>query len=206
MGLSLITLLVLQTPALKAPARDLHNGLTRNYRVTIEQDGGDEFSYRLGMKIVVPKSPIGKDVETKLELKLTNYKATVSGQQVSVGKMGGGVLELGSTGLPLGLEIAGPQGPVWLPMLAFYYPSAHEDGDFLIDRIQVGTGIFMTGTGTLSHPGGKAAISFEMSLLRGDAPLGKVLLSASLDDKGWPRKAEGTLKSADGTYRFTLSG
>lgn len=206
MGPSLITLLLLQTPGPKTPVRDLHNGLTRNFRVNVEQDSGDEFSYRLGMKVVMPKSPLGKEAEATLELKLTNYKATVNGQNVSVGKIGGGVLQLGSTGLPLGLEIAGSQGPVWLPMLAFYYPGAKEDGDFTVERTQVGTGIFVIGTGTLSHPSGKATISFDMSLLRGDAPLGKVTISASLDDKGWPCKGEGTLKSADGTYRFTLSG
>jgi len=205
MGPALIALLLVQTPAPKTPARELRNGLSRNYRVTIEQENGDHFGYRLGMKVVMPKAA-DKAAVTSLEVKLTNYKASVSGQTVALAKMGGGLLQIGTSGIPLDLEIGGAQGQVWLPMLAFYYPAIDKDGDFPVDRTQVGTGVFVTGTGTLSHPGGKATLSFEMSLLRGETPLGKVSLSATLDDKGWPKKAEGTLKSEGGTYRFTLAG
>jgi hypothetical protein len=206
MGPALIALLLVQTPAPKTPARELRNGLSRNYRVSVEQESGDHFGYRLGMKVLMPKAARDKVAETSIEVKLTNYKASVGGRAVSVTKMGGGLLQIASTGLPLGLEIAGTQGPIWLPLLAFYYPATDKDGDFLVDRTQVGTGTFVTGTGTLSHPGGKATLSFEMSLLRGETPLGKVSLSATLDDQGWPKKAEGVLKSEDGTYQFTLAG
>lgn len=171
----------------------------------VEEDNGNMFRYRLNLKVVTPKTETGKPTETKLELKLSDYRATVSEQTISLRTVGGGMLDVAPTGLPLGLEIVGPQGPIWLPMLAFYYPDTAEDGDFSVAKTQVGSGIDLIGTGTLSHPDKKKpALSFEMSLIRGQQVMGKVSLTTTLDDKGWPQKVDGTLKSADGTYHFTL--
>ena len=190
--------------------RESRPGTERKYRVKMEQDGGDRFEYRLRAKVVRPKVPKGAvlDKEGKetrlLELRLGDYRATIAGQKVSAASMGGGQMPLEETGLPGGLDVTGPSGPVWLPLLALYFPGVRE-GEFTMPRIAVGSGYSLSGGGKASLDGGKVRIDVEGTFSSGDQTTGKLTLSTTLDRAGWPERSEGTFVGRDGTYRFTLS-
>lgn len=186
-------LIVLAPP----PVRDLRPGLERKYRVSIVRAGGDEYAYRLRAKVAETKEPKGEKGALRLDLRLTDYRATVSERRVSQGLIGGGLMPLEPTGLPGGLSIVGPQGPIWLPLLSLYLPT---QDDFTVPKIDLG-GVSLAGKGKI---GEKGRIEIDGTISRDDRELGKLTLATSLDAKGWPLKAEGSLVSADGTYRFTL--
>jgi hypothetical protein len=199
-----LTMLLASTLQDAAPVRDLRPGVEHRYRAKIEVGSGDRFSYRITFKIVGAKAGPAEAVEPKLEMKLSDYRATVQGHEVKNAKMGGGVLSLGAIGLPTGLDISGPQGPFWLPLIALYLPDAKEEGDYPIGKALVGPGLSLEGKSTLSRKDKKASVTLDASVVRDAKPLGKLTVATLLDSNGWPRKAEGTLVSADGTYRFTL--
>ncbi|RYG21297.1 hypothetical protein EON82_19080 [bacterium] len=200
MPLSLLAALVLQDPA---PLRDLRAGPERRYRVRVEIEGRESFTYRLGLKIVGGKLA-AKSAEPRLEIKLTDYRANVEGREAKTAKLGGGVLGLPTAGLPEGIDISGPQGPFWLPLLSLYLPDGPEDGDSPIVKNVIGPNLRLEGKATFARKDGKGSVALDASIFREGRPLGKFATTTSLDRDGWPRKAEGTLVSADGTYRFTL--
>lgn len=179
--------------------RDLKPGTERRYRVTVEQEAGDRYAYRLRAKIVTPKVPKGAKAEIRLDLRLTDYKATLGGQKVSARLVGGGEMALEANGLPSGLNVAGPQGPIWLPVLALYLPALDEDGDVAVPNTDL-SGLTLAGKGTWKRP----RLDLDTTLSFKDKALGKLTLGTELDKAGWPKKSEGKLVSADGTYRFTL--
>ena len=93
--------------------REIRAGLERKYRVEVVQDAGDRVSYRLRTKIVDPaantkkgrrNAPKGTKAEPPvplvLELRLTDYRATLDGQKVSAATVGGGKLPMGRTACP----------------------------------------------------------------------------------------------------------
>lgn len=214
MGIALF-LLAADAPAVK---REMRIGLERRYRVRVEQEGGDEYAYRLRAKVVdpaakvkLPKSlPPGlkPDLPAErlvLELRLADYRATVEGQKVSAPLIGGGQMPVGPNGLPLGLSIAGPQGPVWLPLLALYLPADGAEGPFTVARVAVGNGLDLLGEGALAREKGVASVSLDARLATKEKEIAKLTLSTRLDAQGWPTKAEGTFVGDDGTYRFTLT-
>ena len=195
-------LLLPMVPALRAfvsqekpPVRDLRPGLERKYRVTVTHLE-DRSSYRLAVRVVEAKSDKGKKGELSLDLRLTDYRAVIDGRKASTRTLGGGPMALTANGLPGELSIAGPQGPIWLPLLSLYLPSA---GEFDVPKVDVGGGIAMTGRGRY----GKTA-EIDAVLTRQGEEIGKVALATTLDPQGWPLKAEGSLVSAEGTYAFTL--
>lgn len=188
------------TFALVAPlVRDVRPGVERRYRVEVVQDSGDRYAYRLRARVVETKLPKGGKGELKLDLRLTDYRATIGEQKVSSPLVGGGEMGIEPTGLPSGLNIAGPQGPIWLPLLAFYLPALDEDGDVSVPKTDV-SGLVLAGKGTWKRP----RLDLDTTLAFGDRTLGKLTLATTLDKAGWPQKAEGSLVSADGTYRFAV--
>lgn len=195
--------------------REMRVGLERKYRVSVQQEAGDQYGYRLKVLVVKPESaklgaapklpqtPAIPPGELHLELRLTDYRATTVGQTVSSPFIGGGEMTVEPTGLPKGLNVTGPQGPVWLPLLSFYFPAG--EGAFEIARIPVGGGLEMTGKGTLSKAKGAAQVEIAASFVAGDRTIGKLTISTRLDGSNWPDKASGTFVSEDGTYHFTLA-
>ena len=200
MSLSLLAVLALQD---SVPLRTVRAGTERRYRVKVQIEGREGFSYRRGLKVVGGKLA-EKAAEPRLEMKLTDYRATLEGRAVKTAKLGGGVLGLPAEGLPEGIDVSGPQGPFWLPLLAFYLPGGKEDGESLIAKNTIGPNLSLDGKATLSHKDRRVAVALDASILREGKDLGKLTLSAELDREGWPTKAGGTLISADGTYHFTL--
>ena len=185
-------------------ARDLRPGRERKYRVEVRQDAGDEFFYRLRLRMVETKvAKIGKS-ESRLDARLTDYRGTMDGQKVSARLIGGGQMAFETSGVPAGLSVVGPQGPVWLPLLALAFPGG-EEGDFDLPATDVGAGLRFVGHGTLARKDGQPRITLDASLSRAESALGKVTITTTLDGDGWPKRAEGTLVSADGTYRFLLA-
>lgn len=204
--LSLMPLTLLAALALQdaGPVRDLRPGVEHRYRVKIEAGAESRYSYRIALKVTGVKAAVQKETEPKLEMKLSDYQASVGGHEVKNAKMGGGVLNLGAIGLPSGLDISGPQGPFWLPLLSLYLPDAKEDGEYPIGTANIGPGISLEGRTVLSHKDKKATVTIDASVVRESKLLGKLTLTTQLGPDGWPRKAEGTLVSADGTHHFTL--
>ena len=145
------------------------------------------------------KVPKGQRGEPRFDVRLTDYRATSGGHTVSMRSMGGGEMTVEPTGLPGGLNVSGPQGPVWLPLVSFYLPG--EQSEFEVTRIDLGGGLSMVGKG---KRGEKSSFDVATVLSREGKELGKLTFGATLDGQGWPTKAEGTLVSADGTMRFTV--
>lgn len=205
MGPLLLAFAVAQAPL----ARDVRAGVERKYRVAIDQEGGDHYAYRLRLRMVKPKVPKGMtpnegSAATRLDLRLTDYRATMDEQKVSAPFVGGGEMPLEGSGLPGGLNVTGPSGPVWLPLLAFYLPSGGKEGEFAIAKVAVGPGLDLAGKGTASRGGGRLRLDLDAALVAEGQEMGKLTISTTLDGAGWPEKAEGKLVSADGTFRFTL--
>ena len=142
--------------------------------------------------------------ELKLDLRLTDYRATMQGQSLRAALVGGGEMAADPTGLPNGLNVTGPQGPVWLPLLLFYFPGG-EDGPFDVARTPVGAGLDLAGKGTLATKGGRARVAIEATLVASGRSYGTLTLEVALDREGWPERGEGKLVSADGTTGFTLA-
>gem|GEM_PF-5303259 len=188
------------TFALLAPlVREVRPGVERRYRVEMVQNSGDRFSYRLRARVVETKVPKGGKGELKLDLRLTDYHATIGEQKVASPLVGGGEMGIEPTGLPSGLSIAGPQGPIWLPLLAFYLPALDEDGDVTVPKTDV-SGLELAGKGSWKRP----RLDLDTTLAFAEKTLGKLTIGTTLDKAGWPQKAEGSLVSADGTYHFTV--
>ena len=196
MPLALLAAIAFQDAAL---VRDLKPRVEHRYRVKVDSDMGTGFAYRIAFKVVG-----GKAAESNLEMKLSDYRATFEGHEVKNAKLGAGVLGIGALGLPSGLDISGPQGPFWISLLSLYLPDLKEDGDAPIDKSSVGKGLSLEGKATLSHKDGKATVAIDGSIVREGKSLGKLTVSTKINSDGWPRKSEGTLVSADGTYHFTL--
>ena len=187
-------------------------GLERRYRVAVEQDAGDRYGYQLRLRMVLPKTPKlpkgatappAKDVALKLEMRLTDYRATVSEQKVSAPSLGGGETAVEPNGLPNALSLAGPSGPIWMPLLCLYLP-ADDDKAFDFEKIDVGSGLAFSGKGTLSRGDGGVRIDSEGTFSSGEREMGRLTMRTILDREGWPMSAEGKLVNGDGTYRFTL--
>ena len=177
--------------------------------MVVEQDAGDRYAYRLRLRIVRPKSPKPikgeappEEQPLKIEMRLTDYRATLSGQKVSAGMIGGGETPYGTNGLPGALNMAGPSGPIWIPLLSLYLPP--EEGGFKIPAFEVGTGMTFTGEGTAVRKDGALTIEMEGGFLSDGRELGRMTMKTLLDREGWPASAEGELVNGDGTYRFTL--
>lgn len=213
MGLAPFVFIAAQTPL----KREIRAGLERKYRVEVVQEAGDQVAYRLRTKIVDPKArtktsrrnvPKGTKAEPPgpfvLELRLTDYRATLDGQKVSAATIGGGQLPIGANGLPSGLNVTGTQGPMWLPILAFYFPDDGAEGAFVIVPTPVGQGLELVGSGTLNVERDRRTIKLDASLATGDKKFAKLTMTTTVDGAGWPEKAEGTFVSEDGTYRITL--
>ena len=189
-------LLVLAAP----PARNLSTGLERRYRVSVVREGGDEFRYRLQTKVAPQKTATGKD----LELTLTDYQGVVDGRKIHVGRLGGGLLPIAATGMPSGLNVTGPQGPMWLPLVAFYLPGITQEGPFDLPDVGLDGGLVLGGKGEYAEKKTRMVV-LTATLSRSEKPLGTLAVATTIDDAGWPQKSEGTLVSADGTTRFTLA-
>lgn len=196
MPLTLLAALLHQDAAL---VRDLRPRVERRYRVKVDSDMGTGFAYRIAFKVVG-----GKAAESNLEMKLSDYRATFEGHEIKNAKLGAGVLGITAFGLPTGLDISGPQGPFWIPLLSLYFPDTKEDGESPLEKTTVGTGLSLEGKAMLSRKDGKATVVVDGSIVRQSKPLGKLTVTTLLNSDGWPRKSEGTLVSADGTYHFTL--
>lgn len=208
MGIALFAIALLGEP----PAREMREGLERKYRITVEQEAGDRYAYRLRARMTAPavaKLPKGMEPPKGqaapqgglvLDLRLTDYRATIGEQTVTSALIGGGQMGMEPNGLPKGLNVTGPQGPVWLPLLAFYLPAPGDDGKFNVPATPVAPGLDLVGNGTFA----KGHYDLQGSLQSGGTSLGKLTISATLDASGWPTKAEGALVSEDGTYRFKV--
>ncbi len=187
--------------------REMRADLERKYRVEVTQEAGDRYEYRLRMRVVTPKLPagakIGANTDLRLEVRLTDYRATMEGHKVSANMIGGGEMTVDPTGLPNGVNVTGPQGPVWLPVLSFYFPGGDE-GPSDIFRVPVGGRLEMGGKGAFSRVKGAARMELETSLAASGHTFGKLTISTKLDREGWPERATGTFVSADGTYHFKL--
>ena len=208
MAIALLLAVVFDAP----PVRTMRAGLERKYRVTVVQEAGDRFEYRLRARVSAPVAPklpkiklpkgASPPLETLLlDLRLADYRATVGERKISAPLIGGGQMDVAPNGLPVGLNVTGPLGPVWLPVLAFYLPASGEDGKFTVPSTPVAPGLDLLGKGTI----GKGRFDLEGTFQAGAATLARLTLATTLDREGWPVKAEGTLVSEDGTYRFTLA-
>ena len=189
------------------PAREMRVGLERKYRVSVEQEAGDRYAYRLRVRVIKPTLPKIEGSKTpdpslRLEIRLTDYRATLNEQGVSAPFIGGGEMEIDPTGLPHGIDVTGLLGPVWLPVLSFYRPV--EEGAFDVSHVSVGSGLELVGKGVLAKKEGKPMIDLNARLTAGAREFGKLNLSTRLDGGGWPERAEGTFISADGTYHLKL--
>lgn len=197
------TLLALSAVQLPDLIRDLSPGLRRAYRISIVQAGGDQFHYRLETKVASIK-PVGdKKPESQLEIRLRDYRSSHEGREVKSRSLGGGTLPFGPGGLPVGFDITGPQGPLWLPMLAFYFPGGKE-GESSVPVLNVGGGLNATGRTTTRRTVKSLNVELTLAFSREGKELSKVTQTVECDSQGWPRKGEGTLTSLDGTYRWTV--
>ena len=187
--------------------RTYRSGLERVYHVSVEQDAGNRYAYRLRLRIVRPKTTQGETPSetshAKLEMRLTDYRASLSGLKVKAATIGGGATAFESNGLPEALNVGGPTGPIWFPLLSLYLPS--EKGEFKIPPLDVGTGLTFTGEGTAVRKDGTVTITTEGGFLLDGREMGRLGMTTVLDSEGWPTRAEGKLENGDGVYRFTVA-
>lgn len=193
-------------PALDGPllVRTLKPGLERRYRAHVKSESGDEYAVRIGAKVVSSKAPLAKGSPIRLELRFTDYRATIDEQKLNSRSVGGGQLEIGPSDLPAGLVVAGPQGPIWLPLVSLYLPDLEKEGDFSITPTSVGGSLQLEGKGTLAKRSGHVTVHLDGALTNATKKLGTLTVDTTFDGQGWPEQAEGTMVSADGTYHFTL--
>lgn len=187
--------------------RDLRAGFERSYRVHVEPDGGVPFDYRLTTKCE-PLKKGGKAVPDRrqLSIRLSDYRTTADGHTLRTPKLGGGEMPIEATGIPGGLNISGPMGRIWLPLLAWALPDEAEVGkEFTFPPAALDSGMSFGGTG-LRHEKerGRTLVDFHGVVLRDGKSIGKLEMTIWVDGKGWPSEATGSLVSADGTTQFTL--
>lgn len=188
-------------------ARDLRVGFERSYRVHVEPDNGAPFDYRLSTKCEpLKKGDKAVPDRRQLSISLGDYRTRANDRTVHTAKLGAGVLPIEATGLPEGLNISGPMGRIWLPLLAWALPAnAEAEKEFTFNPMALDSGLSFGGTGVVHKAEhNRIPMDFHGSILRDGKPIGKLEMTIELDAKAWPLKANGTLVSGDGTTEFTL--